>query len=71
MRDVITRVLSDFAMRAFDIFRINTLVFLKTHAELASGAPVKRPEAVMSTAEAVNVGVAASMSARYFGDGTQ
>ena len=36
----------------------------------ASGAPVKRPEAVMSTAEAVNVGVAASMSARYFGDGT-
>ena len=35
----------------------------------ASGAPVKRPEAVMSTAEAVNVGVAASMSARYLGDG--
>ena len=35
----------------------------------ASGAPVKRPDAVMSTAEAVNVGVAASMSARYLGDG--
>ena len=36
----------------------------------ASGAPVKRPDAVMSTAEAVNVGVAASMSARYLGDGS-
>ena len=35
----------------------------------ASGSPVKRPDAVMSTAEAVNVGVAASMSARYLGDG--
>ena len=35
----------------------------------ASGVPVKRPDAVMSTAEAVNVGVAASMSARYLGDG--
>lgn len=36
----------------------------------ASGSPVKRPDAVMSTAEAVNVAVAASMSARYFGDNT-
>lgn len=36
----------------------------------ATGTPVKRPDTVMSTAEAVNVGVAASMSARYFGDGT-
>lgn len=36
----------------------------------ATGTTVKRPEAVMSTAEAVNVGVAASMSARYLGDGT-
>ena len=35
----------------------------------AAGTPVKRPEAVMSTAEAVNVAVAASMSARYLGDG--
>ena len=35
----------------------------------ASGTPVKRPETVMSTAEAVNVGVAASLSARYLGDG--
>ena len=34
-----------------------------------TGTPVKRPETVMSTAEAVNVGVAASMSARYLGDG--
>ena len=34
-----------------------------------SGTPVKRPETVMSTAEAVNVGVAASLSARYLGDG--
>ncbi len=36
----------------------------------AGGSPVKRPDAVMSTAEAVNVAVAASMSARYFGDNT-
>ena len=35
-----------------------------------AGTPVKRPETVMSTAEAVNVGVAASLSARYIGDGT-
>ena len=35
----------------------------------SSGTPVKRPEAVMSTAEAVNVAIAASMSARYLGDG--
>jgi len=35
-----------------------------------AGTPVKRPETVMSTAEAVNVGVAASLSARYLGDGT-
>ena len=34
-----------------------------------TGTPVKRPETVMSTAEAVNVGVAASLSARYLGDG--
>jgi MoxR-like ATPase len=33
------------------------------------GAPVKRPDAVMSTAEAVNVAVAASLAARYLGDG--
>lgn len=36
----------------------------------ATGIPVKRPEAVMSTAEAVNVAIASSMSATYFGDGT-
>ena len=35
----------------------------------ATGTQVKRPETVMSTAEAVNVGVAASLSARYLGDG--
>ena len=35
----------------------------------ATGTPVKRPETVMSTAEAVNVGVAASLSAHYLGDG--
>ncbi|MFV0453065.1 MAG: ATP-binding protein [Propioniciclava sp.] len=34
-----------------------------------AGTPVKRPQAVMSTAEAVNVALAASMSARYLGDG--
>jgi len=42
---------------------------LRTGATQA-GTPVKRPETVMSTAEAVNVGVAASLSARYLGDGT-
>ncbi|MCL2594018.1 MAG: AAA family ATPase [Promicromonosporaceae bacterium] len=35
----------------------------------ASGTPVKRPEAVMSTAEAVNVAIASSLAARYLGDG--
>ncbi|GGU13497.1 ATP-binding protein [Nocardioides albus] len=34
------------------------------------GTPVKRPETVMSTAEAVNVAIAASLEARYLGDGT-
>lgn len=34
------------------------------------GTPVNAPNAVMSTAEAVNVAVAASMAAQYFGDGT-
>jgi MoxR-like ATPase len=33
------------------------------------GAPVPRPDAVMSTAEAVNVAHAASLDAIYFGDG--
>jgi MoxR-like ATPase len=36
----------------------------------STGTPVKRPDAVMSTAEAVNVAIAASVSARYLGDGT-
>ena len=31
---------------------------------------IKRPETVMSTAEAVNVAVAAALEARYFGNGT-
>lgn len=38
--------------------------------QTASGTPVKRPDAVMSTAEAVNTAYAASMAARYLGDGT-
>ena len=33
------------------------------------GTAIKKPETVMSTAEAVNVAVAASLEARYFGDG--
>jgi hypothetical protein len=33
------------------------------------GAPVPRPDAVMSTAEAVNVAHAAALDAVYFGDG--
>lgn len=47
---------------------VTTFADLRTGVT-ASGTPVKRPEAIMSTAEAVNVGVAASMSATYFGDG--
>ncbi len=52
---------------------LNLLV--TTFADLRYGAtgegtPVKVPGAVMSTAEAVNVAVAASMSATYFGNGT-
>ncbi|MDR1388243.1 MAG: AAA family ATPase [Propionibacteriaceae bacterium] len=35
----------------------------------AAGTPVKRPQAVMSTAEAVDVAIAASLAARYLGDG--
>jgi hypothetical protein len=33
------------------------------------GAPISRPEAVMSTAEAVNVAHAAALDAVYFGEG--
>jgi MoxR-like ATPase len=36
----------------------------------AEGTAIKRPETVMSTAEAVNVAVAAALEARHFGDGT-
>jgi MoxR-like ATPase len=35
----------------------------------AEGTAIKRPETVMSTAEAVNVAVAATLEARYLGDG--
>jgi len=35
----------------------------------AEGTAIKRPETVMSTAEAVNVAVAAALEARYFGTG--
>ena len=35
----------------------------------SEGTAIKRPETVMSTAEAVNVAVAATLEARYFGDG--
>ena len=36
----------------------------------ADGTPVKQPETVMSTAEAVNVAYAAALEARYLGTGT-
>ena len=36
----------------------------------AEGTPVKSPETVMSTAEAVNVAYAAALEARYLGNGT-
>ncbi|KQQ27276.1 ATP-binding protein [Frondihabitans sp. Leaf304] len=35
----------------------------------ADGTPVKTPQTVMSTAEAVNVAYAAALDARYFGEG--
>ena len=54
-----------------DVLEVLVTVFqdLRT-GTTASGAPVKRPETVMSTAEAVNVAIAASLEARYLGDGT-
>lgn len=53
-----------------DVLEVLVTVFqdLRTGAT-AEGSPVKRPETVMSTAEAVNVAVAASLEARYLGDG--
>jgi hypothetical protein len=36
----------------------------------AEGTAIKRPETVMSTAEAVNVAVASALEAHYLGDGT-
>jgi MoxR-like ATPase len=39
------------------------------HGRTRDGAPVARPDAVMSTAEAVNVAHAAVLDAVYFGDG--
>ncbi|MDR1711046.1 MAG: AAA family ATPase [Propionibacteriaceae bacterium] len=36
----------------------------------AEGTAIKRPETVMSTAEAVNVALAAALESRYLGDGT-
>ena len=74
--ELITRALEaelgpDRAPMSPEVLDVLVTVFadLRTGAT-ASGSPVKRPDAVMSTAEAVNVGVAASMSACYFGDGT-
>ena len=74
--ELITRALAaelgpDRAPMSPEVLDVLVTVFadLRTGAT-ASGSPVKRPDAVMSTAEAVNVGVAASMSACYFGDGT-
>ncbi|MFE7507271.1 AAA family ATPase [Promicromonospora sp. NPDC057488] len=54
-----------------DVLEVLVTVFqdLRT-GNTREGAPVKRPETVMSTAEAVNVAVAASLEARYLGDGT-
>ncbi|MFD7022453.1 AAA family ATPase [Promicromonospora sukumoe] len=54
-----------------DVLEVLVTVFqdLRT-GSTREGAPVKRPETVMSTAEAVNVAVAASLEARYLGDGT-
>jgi MoxR-like ATPase len=53
-----------------DVLEVLVTVFqdLRT-GTTTEGSPVKRPETVMSTAEAVNVAVAASLEARYLGDG--
>lgn len=60
-RPPITEAVMEVLVTAFADLRTGTT---------ATGIPVKRPEAVMSTAEAVNVAIASSMSATYFGDGT-
>lgn len=54
-----------------DVLEVLVTVFqdLRT-GSTREGAPVKRPETVMSTAEAVNVAIAASLEARYLGSGT-
>ncbi|GAA1866947.1 AAA family ATPase [Myceligenerans crystallogenes] len=53
-----------------DVLEVLVTVFQELRTGTTrDGAPVKRPETVMSTAEAVNVAVAASLEARYLGDG--
>lgn len=53
-----------------DVLEVLVTVFQELRSGITrDGAPVKRPETVMSTAEAVNVAVAASLEARYLGDG--
>ena len=53
-----------------DVLEVLVTVFQELRSGTTrDGAPVKRPETVMSTAEAVNVAVAASLEARYLGDG--
>lgn len=59
-RPLLAQAVMDVLVTAFADLRTGTT---------EAGTPVKRPEAVMSTAEAVNVAIAASMSARYLGDG--
>lgn len=59
-RPVLSQPVLDVLVTAFADLRTGTT---------EAGTPVKRPEAVMSTAEAVNVAIASSMAARYLGDG--
>lgn len=74
--DLITRTLDAELGAARPPLPTNVLdVLVTAFADLRTGTtdagtPVKRPEAVMSTAEAVNVAIAASMAARYLGNGT-
>jgi MoxR-like ATPase len=53
-----------------DVLRLLVTAFRDLRSgSTAEGVAIKRPDAVMSTAEAVNVAVAACLEARYLGDG--
>ncbi|MFG6444737.1 AAA family ATPase [Microbacterium sp. P07] len=53
-----------------DVLELLVTVFQELRSGVtAEGSPLRRPETVMSTAEAVNTAIAASLEARYLGGG--